>query len=156
MLETFYQILKDIEDYKQLDNGLFSSVNIKGKIIIFKYSKLINEVINLIESENENKNVLSYFKNDGLIGSKLISKLLMGGLKKYEVGYGNQDIDIAVNYINNECKLLKNKINNYNNGKIRNETPYEIEKRLEPYFSKEEIEKEVKTRTLNRGYIDFR
>ena len=159
MKERFYLILKDIDSLKEFLRGPFSLINRKGKLIMNKYSKIISEIISMIESEKDltkNTNLLIYFRNDALVGMKLIS-ILSKGCVKHEAGYEGYDIDYAISCIDNECNRLKSKIDNYKNGNIVFETPEETIERLKPLYSEEEIKTEVSfTKKLSMKFTDYR
>ena len=155
----FYLLLKDVNSLKKYVKGPFSILNIKGRLIVSKYGKLISEVVNIIDSEKDltkNTNLLLYFRSEGLVGLKLVSMLLRGCLK-YDVGYGNHDIDYAVNCLDIECMRLKYKIDNYKKHNMIFENPNEIVERLKPFYTEEEIKEEEKfTKKLTLNFYDYR
>ncbi len=159
MIERFYLIIKDIDSLKEFISGPFSLINRKGKLIMKKYSKIISEIINIIESEQDltkNTNLLIYFRNDALVGMKLIS-ILSKGCAKHEAGYEGYDIDYAIDCLDAECDRLKSKIDNYKNGNIVFETPEETVERLKPFYTEEEIKTEVSfTKKLTMTFTDYR
>ena len=159
MIERFYLILKDIDSLKEFIKGPFSLINLKGKLIMNKYSRIISEIIRLIESEEDltkNTNLLIYFRNDALVGMKLIS-ILSKGCIKHEAGYEGRDIDYAITCLDEECKRLKSKIDNYKNGNMVFETPEETIERLKPFYTEEEIKTEVSfTKKLSMKFTDYR
>jgi len=155
----YYLILNEMEEIKNWSTGFFSTINLKGRLILFNYSRLIKEVIDIIELEKDvtkKSNLLIYFRNEELIGVKLMRKLL-GGCLKYDVGYNSNDIEFAFTYLNIECKKLKEKIDNYKNGNIVYDTLTETIERLKPFYSEEEIKEEVKhTKKISIELIDFK
>ena len=161
MIERFYLILNNIDGLKEylFLSGPFSLINRKGRLIIKKYYKTISKVINLTESEKDltkYTNLLLYFRNDALVGMKLISMLSKGCIK-YEAGYDNRDIDFAIDSLDAECERLKSKIDNYKNGNIVFETPEETVERLKPFYNEEEIKTEVSnTKKLTMTFTDYR
>lgn len=159
MEHRFYLILNDVNNLKEYVKGPFSTLSLKGRLIVSKYGKLISEIINILESEKDltkNTNLLIYFRSEALVGSKLINMILRGCLK-YDVGYGNHDLDYAVNCLNVECMRIKSKIDNYKQNNIVFEEPNEVVERLKPFYTEEEIQEEVKfTKKLTLDFYDYR
>lgn len=148
MTDGFNIILEDINNLKAYTSGPFSLINLKGKLIISKYSKLITEVNNMSETDNDNLSL--YFKNEELVGTKLVEMLLRGCIK-YDAGYANHDIDCAFSLLNNECKIIKSKIDNCKNNKMVFETTEETIERLKPFYSEDLIMEELEsTKVLSK------